>query len=254
MCGYYSRFLKKHSNFIDPFRHLLSSKNKFKWEAKHDKYFNELKQNFLKTVPLSHYDLKKPFFLQTDASKKGISAILFQMDNLGCERIIAIISRCLTPHEKNYTITELELLAIVYGLIKLQKYLLGSHFKIYTNHLALTFLLRTQFHNLRLARWSSLISNFSFEISHCKGSDNTAADYLSRIVVGKNEEKSEGQLIIAKTSKLKNKEIDKIDKSEEQLMTIIKNLAKYQNTGIETEKIYKRFIDGGEIKKLQDYK
>lgn len=152
MCGYYSRFVKRHANFIDPFRELLSAKNKFKWEKRHDVYLQELKNNFVQAVSLAHYMQNRPFCMQIDASKKGIRAILFQTDAEGHERIVGIVSRYLTTHETNYTITELELLAIIYGQIKFQKYLLGNNFKIYTDHLALTFLLKTQFYNSRLMR------------------------------------------------------------------------------------------------------
>lgn len=159
---------------------------------------------------MAHYDLKKPFCLQTDASKKGISAILFQLDDDGYERIIAIMSRCLTPHEKNYTVTEIELLAIVSGLIKFQKYLLGSHFEIYTDHLALTFLLKTHFFNLRLVRWLLLISNFSFEMHHCKGVENIAADYYikNKIVFHYTKNYIKARALIPKN--IRNKLIDLI--------------------------------------------
>ena len=42
--------------------------------------------------------------------------------------------------EKNYTTKEREGLAMVYALQKLRHYLLGSHFKMYTHHSALKYL------------------------------------------------------------------------------------------------------------------
>lgn len=233
--------MKKHANFINPFRDLLSSKNKFKWERNHDIFLQELKENFSQAVSLSHYMRNKQFCMQTDASKKGISVILFQVDNEGHERIIAIVSRCLTLHEVNYTITELELLAIIYGLTKFQKYLLGNKFKIYTDHSALTFLLKTQFYNSRLMRWSLLISNFSFEIIHCKGVDNPAADFLRRIVTGKIANEIENKLTIAKININKNKE-------KNQVIPLIKNLAKIQQNNQKTKNLHEKLKSNEEIK------
>lgn len=41
--GYYSRFVQKYANYIEPFRDLLSQKNKFCWTQKHDVEFKKLK-------------------------------------------------------------------------------------------------------------------------------------------------------------------------------------------------------------------
>lgn len=113
-CGYYSRFVEKYAKFMDPFRDLLSPTVKYKWTEKHEIAFKKFRENFLRTVPLSQYMHDKPFHLQTDASKKGISGILFQIDDEGYERIVALVSRCLSTHEVYHTITELEVLAVVY--------------------------------------------------------------------------------------------------------------------------------------------
>jgi len=63
--------------------------------------------------------------LQTDASNDGISGILYQYDEKNHQRLVSIVSRCLTKYERNYTTTEKEMLAIVYATVKLRTYLLG---------------------------------------------------------------------------------------------------------------------------------
>ena len=62
---------------------------------------------------VAHLDFEKPFILYMDASGKGIGAVLYQKNDQGKERIIACVSRTLNQHEKNYSITEKECLAIV---------------------------------------------------------------------------------------------------------------------------------------------
>ena len=53
---------------------------------------------------------------------------------------ISFATRKLLTTEKKYTTTEREGLAMVYALQKFRHYLLGGHFKMYTNHSALKYL------------------------------------------------------------------------------------------------------------------
>ncbi len=62
---------------------------------------------------VAYPNFEKPFILYTDASGKGIMAVLYQKDDQDKERIIACANRVLNQHEKNYPITEKECLAIV---------------------------------------------------------------------------------------------------------------------------------------------
>ena len=66
----------------------------------------------MKSPVLWYPDFKKSFILCTDASKKGLEAVLEQLDEDEKEVLIAYASRSLKPAEVNYTVTDLELLAI----------------------------------------------------------------------------------------------------------------------------------------------
>ena len=63
---------------------------------------------------------------------------------------------------------------------------MGSRFIIISDHRALTFMLDTPYHNSRLVRWSLAISEFDFNVEHCKGKDNVVADYFSRVFHSQN--------------------------------------------------------------------
>ena len=93
MCTYYRRFYKEYARYLEPFRELMSSSQKFKWQDKHHIAFNMLRNKLSDHVLLNHYRRDRPFCLQTDGSKTGISAILFQYDDDGNELVIALISR-----------------------------------------------------------------------------------------------------------------------------------------------------------------
>ena len=53
---------------------------------------------------------------------------------------IAFVSRKLSKAEKNYSMIEYEGLAMVYALHKFRHFLSGGHFKMYTDHSALKYL------------------------------------------------------------------------------------------------------------------
>lgn len=135
--------------------------------------------------------------MQTDASDRGISGILFQIDDCENKRIIAVVSRGLASAEVRYTTTEKELLAIVYSLLKLQVYLLGQPFVIITDHLALTFLNKTPFQTARISRWLLLIQGYTFTVQYCKGKDNIVADFLSRNPEGRFENETIERMVIS---------------------------------------------------------
>ena len=180
VCGYYRRFVVKHADFVDPFRELLRDRASWVWEKRHDLAFKQLKENFMKAVTLHHYIPGARFYLQCDASDVGMSGVLFQIDEQGCQRIVSIVSRVLSATEYGWTTTEKELGAIIYSLQKFRTFLLGPEFTILTDHQALTFLKTTAYHNQRLLRWRLYLQQYNFSIIHCKGSENFVADYFSR--------------------------------------------------------------------------
>ncbi len=73
---------------------------------------------------------------------------------------ISFASRKLSTIEKNYTMIEREGLAMVYALQKFRHYLLGSHFKMFTDHSALKYLVNNLMLGGRICRWLLLFQEF----------------------------------------------------------------------------------------------
>ncbi len=75
--------------------------------------------------PLLHSpDFSLPFLLQTDASDRGLGAVLTQEIG-GEERPVLYISRKLSKRETMYSTIEKECLAIRWAVLTLRYYLLG---------------------------------------------------------------------------------------------------------------------------------
>ena len=105
---------------------------------------------------LAFPDFEKDFLLETDASTSGLGAVLAQKHD-GKVRPIAYASRTLQVHEKNYGISELEALGVVWAIKHFRHYLYGHHCDVYTDHVALKSLLNTPQPSGKLARWGMTI-------------------------------------------------------------------------------------------------
>nr|GEU52710.1 reverse transcriptase domain-containing protein [Tanacetum cinerariifolium] len=87
----------------------------------------------------------------------------------------------MTEAQIHYTTTKKEMLAVVYAFEKFRPYLVLSKSIVYTDHLALKYLLSKQDAKPRLLRWVLLLQEFDIIICDKKGMENLAADHLSRL-------------------------------------------------------------------------
>ena len=118
----------------------------FQWTGECQKAFDDLR-NLLVMSPVLAYPQfgdQKEFVLETDASKVGLGAVLSQKQEDGNLHPIAYASWKLQPAERNYGITELETLGLVWAAKYFRPYLLGHHCLAYTDHLACTSLLNSK--------------------------------------------------------------------------------------------------------------
>jgi len=98
-----------------------TKKSPWRWDPIHQKALDDVKATIAKEVVLAYPDFSKPFEIYTDASTKQLGAVITQ-DN----RPIAFFSRKLSIMQTKYSVTEIELLAIVETLKEFKGMLWGQ--------------------------------------------------------------------------------------------------------------------------------
>ncbi len=99
------------------------------WDEVHQKAFNHIKATIAKDVILVYLDYSKVFEIYIEASSKQLGAVITQ-DN----RPIAFFSQKLSNSQCKYSITVIELLAIVKTIKEFKGMLWGQNIKVFTDH------------------------------------------------------------------------------------------------------------------------
>ncbi len=85
-------------------------------------------------------------------------------------------------HERNYPITDLEILAIFWVVKKLKRYLRGIPFMIVTDHSALKYIFtKDEISEERRECWMIYLQQFDFKIEHRVRKKMPHVDYLSKL-------------------------------------------------------------------------
>ena len=189
--NYFRCFLPSYASLTAP---LESVRKTFGWGDDQQRAW-EATLDQLEQAPFLHFpDFSQPFYLATDGSKQGIAATLFQIEEghvltpPGPDqtkpkkyRYLSFQSRALTPTERRYPPTKLEMLAGVFGLSKFRQYLLGRHFTWLTDHRSLVWLHNDKELSRVTNTWIEIVLEYDFEVVHLPGITNILPDRLSRI-------------------------------------------------------------------------
>ncbi len=126
---------------------------------------------------MAYLDYSEVFEIYTDASSKQLGAEITQKN-----RPIVFFSRKLSAAQCKYSVTKIELLAIVKTPKEFSRMLRGKPIKVFTDHKNKN-LIRDA---LGLTvdwvyRWRLLLEEYGPEIVYIKGIQNTVADAISRL-------------------------------------------------------------------------
>lgn len=148
------------------------------WGAKEQEAFEALKSAMINITYLCLPDYSRPFHVHVDASESAVGACLSQIADDGTELLIAFASKKLNEGQRNWSATEREVYAIVFGCEKFESYLKGCKALIHSDHSALSYL--TSATSPKLKRWALRLLEFGHEVKFIAGDDNAVADWLSR--------------------------------------------------------------------------
>ncbi|GJS07730.1 reverse transcriptase domain-containing protein [Tanacetum coccineum] len=164
--GFYRCFIKDFSKIARPLTKLLEKDTPFEFNDECHKEFNLLKE------------------------KLTFRAVLGQKDGKHFHPIY-FASKTLNEAQQNYTVTEKELMDVVFAFDKFLPYLVLSKTIFYTDHSALRHLFKKQDAKPRLIHWILLLQKFDIKIEDKKGIENVAVDHLSRIEYDEKSDDSE---------------------------------------------------------------
>ena len=160
-------------------RSLLKRDVHFLWTSDMQKEPDTIKNEIANAVQLTHYEPNKSAVTETNASLKGLSAVLIQDS-----KPVRFLSKALTPAEPNYSNIERELLAVLFACEKLHTYTFGRKTTVHTDHKPLQNILLKPISlaPARLQRMLLRLSKYDIQVVYVGSKSVLLADTLSRVV------------------------------------------------------------------------
>ena len=180
---YFAKFIPNLSEKTDKIRQLLKKGTKWDWTKDRKADFNKIKLELTKLHCLALNNGNKDNIFTTDASKTGLGIALWQKQRNNELKPIAFASRYLNDAEKKYSIGELELLAVVWGLERFRFHLYGKQLQLFSDHQALEPLLKrnkaNKQYSARLTRWLDRLNHFDISLKHTAGKEIKFTDFIN---------------------------------------------------------------------------
>lgn len=181
MINYHRHFLKNMAEIARPLYALTKKGTPFEWSTTQQDAFESLKAALVNAPVLNFIQWDKPFVLESDASRVAVGAVLSQHDELGRLRPVAYFSSGLTETQRNYSATELECWGLIACTRKFRVYVESAvELVLVTDHNPLVWLRNQTDPRGKFARWTMELEELNYKVVYRRGSDNAAADCLSR--------------------------------------------------------------------------
>ena len=120
------------------------------------KAFGEMKEYFMFAPIIISAYWRKPFEVMCDA-RGGSLGVVFGQKRDKILHPIYYDSKALNKAQKNYTVTEQELVAVDFSFEKFHSCFLGTRVIVHTDHSSLRYLMAKKDAKLRLIRWVFLL-------------------------------------------------------------------------------------------------
>ena len=179
VCSFYRSLIPSFAELVAPLIHITKPKVKFVWESEQENAFQNLQKIFFHKPVLHLPNWNENFYLNTDASKNAIAAILMQKKD-DTFFPIAYFSKILSEAEKKYPSIKLELYAIYKGITSFKYYLFNRKFTVLSDAKPLDKYKKSSSPADVTTRWLMELSEYSFNFVHIPGTQNILADFLSR--------------------------------------------------------------------------
>lgn len=224
-CGlsnYFRKFIFNYAFIMQPLTKLLKKNAIWSWSSEQNEAFELIKSILADHPVLKIFDPHRPIELHCDASSIGVAGVLMQKYTDKWHPVAFFSKQC-TYEQSRYHSYELETMAVVFSLRHFRTYLLGSHFKIFTDCAAVRASALKKDLIPRIARWWLEIQDFTFDIEYRPGIKMGHVDYLSRHPI------PDGHLISNIINLTESEWITAVQIQDEKLENIIKILQSEKN-------------------------
>jgi hypothetical protein len=144
--GYYRHFIKDYSKIACPLLDLTKQATPWHWEDPQQQAFEELRDKMVSKPVLRQPNFDKVFYLQTDALKYGVGAVLSQDEGtqpttLRKHHPVAYYLATFSPTKQNYDAHDLKFLGVIKAIDHWRPYLIWTQepFVIEMDHKNLTY-------------------------------------------------------------------------------------------------------------------
>ena len=179
LVNYLNRFSPCLAELSEPLRQICRQNMEFELTESVCVAFSRTKEEISKNVTLPYFNPNSSTTLQTDASKKGLGAVLLQNS-----KPVMFTSRALTGSERNYQNLERECLATIWGMEKFHYFLYGKEFTLETDQKPLVLIYRKHMVEISPRIQRLIVRSFPyqpFDVQYRKGVEIPLADALSRV-------------------------------------------------------------------------
>ena len=128
LVNYLNRFSPCLAEISAPLREICRQDMEFELTESVHVAFSKTKEEISKNITLPYFNPKSETTLQTNASKKGLGAVILQNS-----KPVMFASQALTEAEKNYQNLERECLAMIWGMEKFHYFLYAKKFTLKTD-------------------------------------------------------------------------------------------------------------------------